>query len=113
MQGRVLGANEEEIEHAVQTVIAVLRYPIISSAESAGSCRREVPVTVRLENDLIVEGVVDLAYQDPHDVWTVVDYKTDFELGERSEEYSRQVWLYALAISRATGKKSRPVLLRV
>jgi ATP-dependent exoDNAse (exonuclease V) beta subunit len=118
VQGRVLGANDDEVEAAVETVGAILRYPIIvrgSSAESDGRCRREVPVTVRLENDLIVEGVVDLAYQSKKDgdVWTVVDYKTDFELGGRSEEYSRQVWLYALAISRATGKKSRPVLLRV
>jgi len=117
VQGRVLGAIEEEVEAAVETVAAVLRCPIIVSgaaAESAGSCRREVPVTLRLENQLIVEGVVDLAYQSTKgDVWTVVDYKTDFELGGRSKEYSRQVWLYALAISRATGKKSRPVLLRV
>jgi ATP-dependent exoDNAse (exonuclease V) beta subunit len=113
VQGRVLGANEEEIEAAVETVAAVLRNPIVSGA--SGRCRREVPVTVRLENDLIVEGVVDLAYQASKDgdVWTVVDYKTDFELGGRSKEYSRQVWLYALAISRATGKKSHPVLLRV
>jgi ATP-dependent exoDNAse (exonuclease V) beta subunit (contains helicase and exonuclease domains) len=113
VQGRVLGASEEEVEAAVETVAAVLRNPIVSGA--SGRCRREVPVTVRLANDLIVEGVVDLAYQvsKDGDVWTVVDYKTDFELGGRSEEYSRQVWLYALAISRATGKKSRPVLLRV
>ena len=61
---------------------------------------------------MVVEGVVDLAYEEKNG-WTVIDYKTDFEIHGRVDEYTRQVWLYALAISRATDKKSRPVLLRV
>jgi ATP-dependent exoDNAse (exonuclease V) beta subunit len=73
-----------------------------------------VPVTLKLQDNLIVEGVVDLAYRDENGRgWTVIDYKTDFEIQGREEEYRKQIWLYALAISRATREKSMPVLLRV
>jgi len=80
----------------------------------AGVCRREAPVTLKLRNNSMVEGIVDLAYQDPtdKDTWMVVDYKTDFEMKGRLDEYRKQVWLYALAISRASGKKAKPVLLQ-
>jgi len=43
----------------------------------------------------------------------VVDFKTDFEMGERLEEYRNQVGLYAEAIARATGLKAQGVLLRL
>jgi ATP-dependent exoDNAse (exonuclease V) beta subunit len=63
----------------------------------------------------MVEGVIDLAFQEqrPDSPWTVIDYKTDFEVKGRLEEYQHQVSLYALAISRATGRETRPVLLRL
>jgi hypothetical protein len=43
----------------------------------------------------------------------VIDYKTDFEVKGRLEEYQNQISLYAAAISRATGLEARPVLLRL
>jgi hypothetical protein len=43
----------------------------------------------------------------------VVDFKTDGELGPSVEIYRRQVALYLMAISRATGRPARGVLLRV
>lgn len=113
MQARILGASNEEVEAAIDTVEAVLRQPIIVRGGQAYLCRREVPVTLKLQSNLIVEGVVDLAYREAHGSWIVVDYKTDFEIRGREEEYKKQLWLYALAITRATGVKSRPVLLRV
>ena len=118
LQGRILGASTEEVEAAIETVAAVIRHPTILQGAgelASNNCRREVPVTLKLQDNLMIEGVVDLAYRDDsaNGVWTVVDYKTDYEIQGRVEEYSRQVWLYALAISRATGLKSRPVLLRV
>ena len=45
--------------------------------------------------------------------WVVIDYKTDFEVKGRLEEYQNQVSLYALAISRATGLETQAVLLRL
>jgi ATP-dependent exoDNAse (exonuclease V) beta subunit len=115
LQGRILGASREEVDAAVETVVAVIRHPTIVRSVSSNHYRREVPVTLSLQDNLMIEGVVDLAYRDDsaNGAWTVVDYKTDFEIQGRVEEYTRQVWLYALAISRATGMKSRPVLLRV
>jgi len=112
VQGRIFGASKDEVDAAVETVAEVIRHPTIVRGAIENSCRREVPVTLRLQDDLVVEGVVDLAYEEKNG-WTVIDYKTDFEIHGRVDEYTRQVWLYALSISRATGKKSRPVLLRV
>ena len=54
----------------------------------------------------------DAAFADD-DGWTVIDFKTDVELGARRAEYARQVALYAEAIAQATGRPARGVLLRV
>jgi len=117
LQGRILGATNEEIQAAQETVQQVAQHKVIKRgavAMQAGKCRREAPVTLKLRNNSMVEGIVDLAYQDPtdKDTWMVVDYKTDFEMKGRLDEYRKQVWLYALAISRASGKKAKPVLLQ-
>lgn len=117
-QGRIVGASEKEIAAAVEIAQQVVQHDVIKTGAEAmrsGKCRRESPVTLKLKNDVLIEGVVDLAYQDPNSerLWVVVDYKTDYEIRGRLEEYKKQVWLYALAISRATGMKTQPVLLRV
>lgn len=117
-QGRILGATEDEVAAAVETVHRALRHPLMQRAAAAatsGQCRREVPIGLKLDEGVIVEGVIDLAFQEqrPDSPWTVIDYKTDFEVKGRLEEYQRQVSLYALAISRATGRETRPVLFRL
>jgi ATP-dependent helicase/nuclease subunit A len=112
VQGRVLGAKKEEIEAVVTTVERVLGHPLLRRAAVASDCRREVPVAIQMEDGVMVEGVVDLAFKDDL-VWTVVDYKTDFELKGRLDEYQQQVELYGQAVSRATGMESRAVLLRI
>ncbi len=61
----------------------------------------------------LVEGVVDLAFEEP-DGWTIVDYKTDRELAASGEErYRRQVAFYASAVGQATGRPTSGVLIRV
>ncbi len=117
-QGRILGATQDEVAAAVETVHRALRHPLMQRAAAAaklGRCRREVPVGLRLEDGVMVEGVIDIAFQEqrPDSPWTVIDYKTDFEVKGRLEEYRHQVSLYALAIARATGLETRPVLLRL
>ncbi|MCM3905271.1 MAG: UvrD-helicase domain-containing protein [Pyrinomonadaceae bacterium] len=117
-QGRILGATEDEVAAAVETVHRALRHPLMQRAADAaklGQCRREVPVGLKLDEGVMVEGVIDLAFHEdwPDSSWTVIDYKTDFEVKGRLEEYQNQVSLYALAISRATGLEARPVLFRL
>jgi ATP-dependent exoDNAse (exonuclease V) beta subunit len=118
LHGRVLGASEAEIAGAVDVVRRALGHPLLARAARAagrGACRRETPISLPLDG-VIVEGVVDVAFEDEEGGppgWTVVDFKTDVELAGRIEEYTRQVELYALAIAHATGKPARGVLLRL
>jgi ATP-dependent helicase/nuclease subunit A len=58
-----------------------------------------------------VEGILDLAFEDG-DGWTIIDFKTDRELGAAENQYRRQVVLYAAALERATGKRAKAVLIR-
>ena len=51
-------------------------------ADARGACRRETPVTLTLDDGTLVEGVVDLAFEEDG-AWIVVDYKTDREIGGR------------------------------
>ena len=118
-RGRLLGASREEVESAITTCAAALRHPLLLRAAIAarrGAVRREEPVLLRLPNGILAEGIVDLAFRDEDargSAWTVVDFKTDREIGTRQSEYERQVGLYARAISKATGEPSNSWLLVV
>jgi ATP-dependent exoDNAse (exonuclease V) beta subunit len=117
VQGRIFGATEEETIAAAKTVTKALGHPLMKRALAAGKegrCRREVPIALRLDDGVIIEGVVDLAYQEEiGGPWIVIDYKTDFEVKGRLAEYQKQVALYAKAVERSTGLEARPVLLRL
>ena len=83
------------------------------AAEGRGACRRETPVTLLLPEGTLVEGVVDLAFEE-QGTWTVVDYKTDRELARDDiERYRRQVAIYMHAIATATGQPASGVILQV
>ena len=105
-QARLLGAPDDEISAAVDAVVAALAHPLLRRAAAARELRREVPVILRRE--VIVEGVVDLAFGEPAG-WTVVDFKTD----QPTVAYEAQVALYAAAIEEATGLPAAAVLLVV
>ncbi|HLK12415.1 MAG TPA: UvrD-helicase domain-containing protein [Candidatus Binatia bacterium] len=115
LAGRVLGASEAEVAAAAEAVVRALAHPLLRRAAAAGRCRREAPVALGLDDGTLVEGVVDVAFREegPPPRWTVVDFKTDVELGARLADYRRQVALYAGAIARATGEPATGVLLRV
>lgn len=124
----MLGATAPEREHAVVAVEAALAHPLLGearAAEARGELRREAPVLVphvvdavgpepgAPQGDVLVDGVIDLAYRDERG-WHVVDYKTDLELDlARHAAYSRQVALYVRAIAAATGEPCRASLLCV
>jgi ATP-dependent exoDNAse (exonuclease V) beta subunit len=116
LQGRILSASDEEVRACAHTVARVLGHDLMVRARTAlarGACRREVPVTLTAGDGTLVEGVVDLAFEEAGK-WTVVDYKTDRELAAAGEDrYRRQVALYAAAIARATGAAASGVLVRL
>jgi ATP-dependent exoDNAse (exonuclease V) beta subunit len=116
IEARLLGMGEEEAGGAAEAVERVLGHELLrraGAAEARGACRRETPVTCMLFRGVLVEGVVDLAFEDEGG-WTIIDYKTDHELAAAGEErYRRQVALYASAIAEATGQPATGVLMRV
>lgn len=115
LQARVLGANEEEIKAAVVAVIAAVQHPLMQRARMAaakGDCYRELPLTLRMEDGTLIEGVADLVFHED-DRWIVVDFKTDQELARGLQRYSRQVSIYAKTISEVRNAETSAFLLRV
>ena len=114
VHGRILSAPGDEIAAGVETVEHVLAHELLGRArvaEARGMCRRETPVTCTLPDGMLVEGVVDLAFEDGG-AWIVVDYKTDREIASGGEaQYRRQVALYVSAVAQATGAPCQGVLL--
>ena len=114
VHGRILSAPEDEIAAGIETVQHVLSHELLGRArvaEARGMCRRETPLTCTLPDGMLVEGVVDLAFED-EGAWIVVDYKTDREIAAGGEgRYRRQVALYVSAVAQATGAPCRGVLL--
>ena len=118
LHGRVFGATDAEVAAAVDVAGRVLSHPLLARARSAarrGDCRREAPVSMRTDDGVLIEGVVDVVFRE-EGAWTVVDYKTDRDLDDLEgalEVYRRQVALYAEMITRATGEPAHAVLMRV
>lgn len=115
LEGRLLGADDAEISAATRLVASALDHPVFAAARQAaeaGNCRRETPVTMRQDDGLVLEGVVDLAFKQDG-TWVVVDFKTDRELSRTLDVYQRQVQLYALMVAQATGEPARSVLMRI
>jgi len=110
--GRIAGASVEEIDAARTIAVRTHRHPVLVAAARATACYRETPVTLRLESGAIVEGTVDLVYEEAGGM-VVVDFKTDRELEGTLDRYERQVRLYAAAVAAATGRVARAVLMRV
>jgi ATP-dependent exoDNAse (exonuclease V) beta subunit len=115
LYARVLGAAEKEAAAASAAVQSALAHPLMVRARDAvaeGRCRRETPITLTLADGTLVEGVLDLAFQEK-DAWTVVDFKTDREFEKELAQYKRQVGLYTLSVRRSTGQICDGVLMRV
>ena len=116
INGRLVGATEEEIQAAIATVGDALVHPILRRAAASarnGGLRRETPVLLRRDDGSFVEGTLDLAFhEDTSDFvgWTVVDFKTDREVKAMSI-YIAQVRIYLKAVSAATGLPARGIIL--
>ncbi len=115
IHGRILGAPAEEIASAAESARAALAHPIFDRARQAaqqGRCRREVPIAWREANGLLMEGVIDLAFEQAAG-WTVIDFKTDEEFRGNEAAYRRQVAMYASAVQAANGARVSALLMRV
>lgn len=112
LNARVLGATTSEAAAATEAVESSLAHSIFARAREAARCHREYPVTLRLEDGRMLEGVVDLAFVE-NGAWVVVDFKTDADVSERSAQYQRQLRWYGYALTRLTGMESRAILLGI
>jgi ATP-dependent exoDNAse (exonuclease V) beta subunit len=115
LYARVFGSGRDETDAAAIAVQSALNHPLMTGAREAhaqGRCRRETPVTLKLEDGTLVEGVLDLAFSGK-DGWTVVDFKTDSELEKELKHYKRQVRLYLLSVEHVTGQPCTGILMKV
>jgi len=115
VHARLLGAPEAEADAAAGLAEGVAAHDLVAAARAAQAagraCYREVPVSMVVDG-VLVDGQADMAF-DAGDAWVVVDFKTDGEIAGAEDTYKRQVGLYADAISHATGRPARGVILRV
>ena len=112
VHGRLLGATAEEIEHAAGAASAALRHDLLDRARQAKLCHRELPVLLKLEGNRVLEGVIDLAFEE-EGRWRLVDFKTDADIAPNRERYERQLRWYALAVARLNSAPVRAHLLNV
>jgi hypothetical protein len=76
----------------------------------------ECPVLVGMDDGTLAEGVADLAFEEQvggRPCWTVVDFKTDVEIGGHLAKYRAQLEIYMRGIARSTGAETRGILLLV
>jgi ATP-dependent helicase/nuclease subunit A len=118
-QGRILlGFGEgvdEEVTAAVEVVLAVLGHPLfdrVRAASESGRCWRELPIIWQAPDGLLVEGAVDLAFEEGAEL-IVLDFKTGRELDADTGRYRRQVAIYCLALGRLRDQPVRGILMRI
>ncbi|MGH9370154.1 MAG: UvrD-helicase domain-containing protein, partial [Vicinamibacterales bacterium] len=122
-QGRIVLAADEEVYGAVEVVSAVLRHPLferVRAAEAAGRCYRELPVIWQAPDGSLIEGTVDLAFEESESRGrgsesrlVVLDFKTDRELDADAERYRRQLTIYCRALSALRDQRSIGILMRI
>ncbi|CAN5775356.1 hypothetical protein BH24ACI5_BH24ACI5_09420 [soil metagenome] len=112
VQGRILGASPEEVVAADSVVRAVLANPLMDRVRASPRLRRETPITWTQKDGTLIEGVLDLAFDEDGGT-TVVDFKTDHELSAGEARYRAQVQKYVDAVAVATGRTARGVLFKV
>jgi ATP-dependent exoDNAse (exonuclease V) beta subunit len=120
-QGRILPTlgrepyAEEEVYAAVEVVSSLLRDPLfdrVRQAEREGRCDRELPIIWKAPDGTLIEGTIDLAFEDAGGL-TVVDFKTDRELAADLEKYRRQLTVYCRALGALRNMTARGILARV
>jgi ATP-dependent exoDNAse (exonuclease V) beta subunit len=101
-----------DIRAAAVVVAAVLRHELIARARNGKNLRRETPVTWLQPDGTLIEGVLDLAFDEP-DRTIVVDFKTDHELAAGEARYRAQLQQYVNAVAQATGRPAAGILFKI
>ena len=122
-QGRILLGSGEgvtlEVYAAVEAVMGVLRHPLfdrVRAAHAAGRCFRELPLIWQAPDGSLVEGTIDLAFEESEQAerrFVVLDFKTDRELDVEGERYKRQLAIYCRGLTALRGGTARGILMRV
>jgi ATP-dependent exoDNAse (exonuclease V) beta subunit len=115
VHARMLAATDEERAAAAAIVQRTIAHDVWRRARAAATagagCYRETPISFTRDG-VLIDGQIDLAFESGGR-WTVVDFKTDTELGASEDVYRRQVALYAEALTTITGTPADAVILRV
>jgi ATP-dependent helicase/nuclease subunit A len=107
------GGDPAELDELVALVTAVRAHDIWTATRSARIVLVEAPFSLALPADEarrigivepadleVLDGTIDLAFQDQEGRWTVVDFKTDARQDpHRHRAYEQQARLYALALA--------------
>jgi ATP-dependent exoDNAse (exonuclease V) beta subunit len=112
---RMLLADDTEATAAALAVTGALAHPLfarVRAACAAGRCARECPLLWRAPDGTIVEGTVDVVFEDGNAL-TVLDFKTDREPSDLTEQYERQLTLYCRAFAALRGRPVGGVLVRI
>jgi ATP-dependent exoDNAse (exonuclease V) beta subunit len=107
---------DDEVYAVVEAVMAVLRSPLfdqVRAASAAGRCYRELPLIWQAPDGILVEGTIDLAFEERDGQFVVLDFKTDRERDVEGERYRRQLAIYCQALAALRGGQVRGVLMRV
>ena len=108
--------SRSEIANLARTT---LRNPAVRMALEAPRLWSEIPVAAEIETpdgSVVIEGIIDLLYQDADNSLVIVDYKSDYipdddTLRSKIERYSWQGAAYAAAVGRASGQRVKDVQL--
>ena len=112
VQARIINSPIEEVIAATHAVRTVLQHELMARARSSSRVRRETPITWTQNDGTLIEGVLDLAF-DEQDLTTVVDFKTDHELSAGEARYRAQLQKYIDAVAAATDRRVAGVLFKV
>lgn len=102
-----LELDPELLPQALEQVDKVVASELWRRARRAQRCLAEVPIeTVIMPDQLLVHGVIDLAFEELLG-WVIVDYKTDHvskgRLNRLAEHYRPQLETYARVWEQVTG----------
>jgi ATP-dependent exoDNAse (exonuclease V) beta subunit len=114
-QARILLAPDEEADGAAEVVNAALRHELfarIRECDAGKRCDRELPIIWSAADGALIEGTVDLVFEEDGAL-TVLDFKTDRELDQDRSRYERQLTIYCRALAAMRNKPARGILMRV
>jgi ATP-dependent helicase/nuclease subunit A len=94
-----------EIEELKENILSFFQNDVGRALANNGkrAVLRELPFVMRLKNQqdsftVLIQGAVDLIYQDTQGIWNIVDYKYSAGKEIDRERYKLQLMIYALAV---------------